>query len=222
MANDYVSKTRLELFWTKVKAWLSSYLGDNSYVKDSSYVHTDSNFTAAEKAKLSGIAEGANAYTLPAATTSTLGGVKVGDNLTVESDGTIKATAMEWTNITGKPTKLSEFTNDGVFITKAVSDLTNYYKKSETYTQTEVNDLLAGITSISIEVVDTLPSTGTNGVIYLVPHSHGTSDAYDEYVWVASKSAFEKIGNTDVDLSGYWSKTELVECTEEEIIAMFS
>lgn len=214
---DYISKTRLELFWTKVKAWLN----DNSYVKDSAYTHTDSNFTAAEKAKLEGIESGANAYTLPAATTTALGGVKVGSNLSVASDGTISATAMEWANISGKPTKLSEFTNDGVFITKAVSDLANYYTKTETYTQNEVNDLLAGVTGISIEVVDTLPATGTNGVIYLVPHSHGTGDSYDEYVWVSSKSAFEKIGNTDVDLSGYWSKTELVECTEEEIVALF-
>lgn len=222
MAKKFVTIERLELYWTKLKAWLSSYLSDNSYVKDSSYVHTDSNYTAAEKAKLDGIESGANAYTLPAATTSTLGGVKVGSNLTVESDGTIKATAMEWANISGKPTKLSEFTNDGVFITKAVSDLTNYYKKTETYTQTEVNDLIAGVTGISIEVVDALPTTGTSGVIYLVAHSHGTSDAYDEYIWVASKTAFEKIGNTDVDLSGYWAKADLAECTEDEIIALFS
>lgn len=214
---DYISKTRLELFWTKVKAWLN----DNSYVKDSAYTHTDSNFTAAEKTKLEGIESGANAYTLPAATTTALGGVKVGSNLSVASDGTISATAMEWSNISGKPTKLSEFANDGVFITKAVSDLANYYTKTETYTQNEVNDLLAGVTGISIEVVDALPATGTNGVIYLVPHSHGAGDSYDEYVWVSSKSAFEKIGNTDVDLSGYWSKTELVECTEEEIVALF-
>lgn len=222
MAKKFVTIERLELYWTKLKAWLSTYLSDNSYVKDSSYVHTDSNYTAAEKTKLSGITEGANKYTLPAATTSTLGGVKVGSNLTVESDGTIKATAMEWANISGKPTKLSEFTNDGVFITKAVSDLTNYYKKTETYTQSEVNELIAGVTGISIEVVDALPTTGTNGVIYLVAHSHDTGDAYDEYIWVASKSAFEKIGSTDVDLSGYWAKADLTECTEAEIIALFN
>lgn len=40
-------------------------------------------YTTEEKNKLSGIAEGANNYTLPVASTSTLGGVKVGNNLSI-------------------------------------------------------------------------------------------------------------------------------------------
>ena len=47
--------------------------------------------TAADKKKLDGIATGANAYTLPAATASALGGVKVGSNIT-NSSGTISLT----------------------------------------------------------------------------------------------------------------------------------
>ena len=221
MAKKIPTLERLELFWVEAKAYITSYLTDNDYVKDTSYVHTDSNYTAAEKEKLAGVEAGANNYTLPAASGSTLGGVKVGSNISVASDGTISVPAMDWSNIENKPTKLSEFTNDGVFITKGVTDLTNYYKKSEVYTQDEVNDLISQITSISVEVVTELPTTGTNGVIYLIAHSHGTGDAYDEYVWVASKSAFEKIGSTDIDLSNYWTKTDLIECTEDEIIALF-
>lgn len=41
--------------------------------------------TAADKAKLDGIAENANNYTLPAATSSTLGGIKVGDSLSIDN-----------------------------------------------------------------------------------------------------------------------------------------
>ena len=182
---------------------------------------SDSN-AATKKYVDDAIIERTNKYTLPAASSSTLGGVKVGSNISVASDGTISVPAMDWSNIENKPTKLSEFTNDGIFITKAVSDLTNYYKKSEVYTQDEVNDLISQITGISVEVVTALPTTGTNGVIYLVAHSHGTNDAYDEYVWVASKSAFEKIGTTDIDLSNYWIKTDLAECTEDEVVALFS
>ena len=44
--------------------------------------------SAADKKKLDGIAEGANKYTLPEATSSTLGGVKIGDNISV-TNGTI-------------------------------------------------------------------------------------------------------------------------------------
>ena len=54
--------------------------------------------SAADKAKLDGIAANANNYTLPAATASTLGGVKSGGNITVGSDGTVtvnKATAAD-------------------------------------------------------------------------------------------------------------------------------
>lgn len=46
-------------------------------------------YTDAEKTKLAGIEAGANAYSLPAATTSALGGVIVGSNLAVSNDGTI-------------------------------------------------------------------------------------------------------------------------------------
>lgn len=54
--------------------------------------------SAEDKAKLDGIAENANNYTLPAATASALGGVKSGGNITVGSDGTVtvnKATAAD-------------------------------------------------------------------------------------------------------------------------------
>ena len=41
--------------------------------------------------------------------------------------------------------------------------------------------------------------------IYLVPSTNATGDSYDEYVAVGGTS-WEKIGNTDVDLSGYAKK----------------
>ena len=50
--------------------------------------------------KLNGIAEGANKYVLPEATSSTLGGVKVGSNITVNS-GTISLTKANVTNALG-------------------------------------------------------------------------------------------------------------------------
>lgn len=50
-------------------------------------------------------------------------------------------------------------------------------------------------------VVESLPQTGVRGTIYLIAHEHGERDTYDEYLWVIDK--YEKIGNTDIDLSGY-------------------
>lgn len=66
---------------------------------------------------------------------------------------------------------------------------------------------IGGITELEYMVVSALPVSGAKGVIYLVPHSHGTADIYDEYIWI--NNSYEKIGNTDVDLSQYLLKTDI-------------
>lgn len=48
-------------------------------------------------------------YILPKATTETLGGVKIGDNITIDADGKLSTTL---------PTKVSEFINDAGYITE--------------------------------------------------------------------------------------------------------
>lgn len=57
-------------------------------------------FTSAEKTKLAGIATGANKYTLPTATSSTLGGVKTGSNIT-NSSGVISISSSNVTSALG-------------------------------------------------------------------------------------------------------------------------
>ena len=72
-----------------------------------------------------------------------------------------------------------------------------------------VDDAIGGVTQFDIVKVDTfdkLPTTGKKGVIYIVPHTHNDDhDSYDEYIWNTSLTtpAYEKIGNTDVNLTGY-------------------
>lgn len=178
-------------------------------------------YTTAEKNKLAGIAENANNYSLPKATATVLGGVKIGANIEIDSEGKISVKSITWANVEDRPTKLSEFTNDSGFITKAVSDLTNYYSKSDVYTKTEVTNLMGQIKTIQIQTVDQLPTTGQSNVIYLVPKQGGTgTNVKDEYLWTGT--AFEKIGDTEIDLSGYWKKEDLVECTDADINAMFT
>lgn len=64
-----------------------------------------------------------------------------------------------------------------------------------------INDAISDITGFEFQVVNTLPVTGSNGVIYLVAHTHSERDIYDEYIWVTDK--YERLGTLDVDLSGY-------------------
>ena len=93
--------------------------------------------------------------------------------------------------------------NNAGYITNAVNNLANYYLKSETYTKTEVQNLISGITGITIEVVSELPVSGENGVIYLVPKEGASPDIYNEYIWVETDEDFELIGNTEIDLTDY-------------------
>lgn len=74
----------------------------------------------------------------------------------------------------------------------------------------ELLSAIGALTSFEAQVVDTLPSTGTKGIIYFVPKT--TTDEkniYDEYIWVVkdSTSAFEKIGDTKVDTDALKSET---------------
>lgn len=81
-----------------------------------------------------------------------------------------------------------------------------------------IDDALAGITGVTFSVVQSLPASGEAGTIYLVSHSHGSADIYDEYIWV--NGAFEKIGTTDIDLSGYLQSNATI--TNAEIDAIFN
>lgn len=112
-----------------------------------------------EKNKLAGIDAGANKYELPAATASTLGGVKQGDNITIGPDGTISAAAdgtADWDRIANKP-EFKPVATSGSYndlsntpsIPSAVSQLTNdsgYQKASDVATAIEtLNNLLAAV-----------------------------------------------------------------------------
>lgn len=118
----------------------------------------------------------------------------------------------------------------------AVKHLNDYYKKTEIdsklggksnvghnhddryYTETEidakVNNINFQINSLigfTATIVNSLPSTGEVGVMYLKLNTSASVEGniYDEYIWVNNK--FEKIGSTEttVDLSGYVTQTEM-------------
>ena len=169
--------------------------------------------------------------TLPIATASSLGVVKIGSGINVASDCTISAAvaSLDWANITNKPTdvsywtndagyitsadlptktsdltndsdfvtsadvptKTSDLTNDSGFITNSVNNLANYYKKSETYTQGEVNSLLSAI------VIPTKTSDLTNDSNFVSDTDYAT----------ASKGGVIKVGSGLAITNGVLSTT---------------
>lgn len=59
-----------------------------------------------------------------------------------------------------------------------------------------------------IEVVTELPETGESNVIYLVPkQDEDENNVFDEYIWI--NDDWELIGTTDIDLSDYYTKSEV-------------
>lgn len=121
---------------------------------------------------------------------------------------------VDYTKLINKPTKLSDFTDDQGFIDNTVNNLTNYYLKTETYTQTEVNGLISQLTSLSVEIVETLPTENiSTTTIYLVNVS-GTAN-YAQWMYI--NSAWANIGNTSVDLSNYYTKGQADTLLESKI-----
>ena len=80
----------------------------------------------------------------------------------------------------------------------------------DTALKEELLSAIGALTSFEIDVVDSLPETGTKDHIYFVPKTTSeTQNVYDEYIWVVkdSTSAFEKIGDTKIDTDSLKSET---------------
>lgn len=79
---------------------------------------------------------------------------------------------------------------------------------------------ISEISTFSVAVLDELPTEGQlTTCIYFIPNSGGSGNVYDEYMWVSHSDGmgWEKIGTTEVDLSNYMLKTDMVAITNSEI-----
>jgi len=101
----------------------------------------------------------------------------------------------------------------------------NSASNETTYSSSKIQNLIASINKFNIQVVETLPETGEKFVIYLVPIQEVSeqeepeepttqiSDTYNEYIWTTDDNGengrWESIGTTKVNLSDYYTKTEV-------------
>ena len=150
-------------------------------------------FSAEDKTKLDGIEANANDYTLPAATTSTLGGIKVGNNLQVTEDGTLSTASG-----LGDMLKSVYDTNDSGVVDSAESvawsgvsstpTTISGYGITDAYTKTEVDNAIP----------DDLADLNDDTTHRLVTDS-------DKTAWngkIANGYKRVKVGTTNVDASG--------------------
>lgn len=176
---------------------------DTTYSDATSNVH--GLMSTSDKQKLDGIAEGATAVTVDSALNS---------SSTNPVQNKVINTAL------GNKANLASPTFTGTPKAPTATAGTNTTQIATTaFVKTAVDTAIGSITGIDFQVVQTLPQTGTKGVIYLVPNSGTGQNIYDEYIWITSgqSGSFEKIGTTAVDLSGYVQKTEMVTITNAEI-----
>lgn len=78
--------------------------------------------------------------------------------------------------------------------------LTNYYKKAETYSKEEVNDLVTTIPTFKVAVVNSLPTSNiSTTTVYLVRSGNESPNLYDEYIYVNNQ--WEFLGSQSFDLT---------------------
>ena len=95
--------------------------------------------------------------------------------------------------------RVERVNNTDVFTWIITYNKNAFATKSEVTTQ--ISTAVGNLTEFDTQVVQTLPTTGVKGTIYFTPNNHGANDIYDEFIYV--NNAWEKIGNTQVDLTGY-------------------
>lgn len=105
------------------------------------------------------------------------------------------------------------FTDDSFLSAENLAKLeaflpTDYYKKAEVYSKTEVQSLISAINTLKFQIVDALPTENIDAkTIYLTAKADSESgNVYDENIYI--NGAWEVIGDTTVDLSDYYKKSE--------------
>ena len=163
-------------------------------------------FTAAYKTKLDGIAAEANKITVDSALSGTSTN-PVQNKVVAERIGTIE------TNVSAAATTAG---NASASVAAVKKDLANYYKKTETYSQAEINNKISAIPKFDIKVCEALPDSNiSKTTVYLLKgKKEDTNNIYDEYIYVNSK--WEMLGSQSLDLSGY-ATTEALNAVKADL-----
>ena len=87
-----------------------------------------------------------------------------------------------------------------------ITPLTSHQSLSNYYTKGKVDELITNLKAGLVNVVESLPTTGEKGILYLVKTGSESENVYTEYIYV--NDAWEKLGTQKLDLSGYLTKTD--------------
>lgn len=132
----------------------------------------------------------------------------------------------------GKGLSTNDFTDaykqqlDDWDLTSLIDDSTDS-ATDKTWSASKIAQAIAAVSGIEFIKPEggVLPETGRSGAIYLIPNQGSAPNIYDEYIWIKGATeetpgSWEKIGTTEIDLSGYVSDDDMVEITTAEIDAI--
>ena len=96
--------------------------------------------------------------------------------------------------------------------------ITDAYTKTQT--DSAISTAVAGASHLKRSIVETLPTSGidANTIYMILADDESTDNKYIEWMYINSN--WEKVGDSDVDLSGYIKETDLVALTDAEIDAI--
>lgn len=100
-----------------------------------------------------------------------------------------------------------DITESGDTATISVDPSADYYNKGE------INEILADLDTVQFKIVTALPAVGALNVIYLVAKA-APDTGYDQYIWNTDDNQFHAIGDTDIDLSDYYTKLQTYQKSE--------
>ena len=202
----FLDDADLALVWAKVKAEDAK-----KQDKESGKGLSSNDYTGTEKAKLANIEDGA----------------QVNDLEAVQVNGVDVPINNKIANIP-VPTNNNQLTNGANYTTMSAVEGKGYQTSSQVntivtgkgyQTKSQVQALINAAGHLKKQIVQTLPTTGQSDIIYLVPKSTSeTNNAYDEYQWIDNK--WELMGDSQIDLSGYYNTSNLIPLTEAEIDAI--
>lgn len=104
---------------------------------------------------------------------------------------------------------------------QTAADVNNILTTGEYATESYVTTAIGNANHLQAVDVTTLPATGETNKLYLVPDDGGKSNK-DMYIWDATNSKFVLCGNTEVDLTGYVTESQLSVATAAQIQALFA
>lgn len=83
-----------------------------------------------------------------------------------------------------------------------------------TYSSEKIMQLIDAINEFAISIVEALPTENIDThTIYFVAKEESENDVYDEFIYI--NNAWEHIGSTEIDLSGYYTSEQVEEIKSE-------